>query len=738
MWRRSRKGSFLAFLILLLAPAVMAQNKLLTLDDLYDPAKRVNFNGTPPMGLAWLDERHYLQRKADPQTRQMQYLKVDAVTGAATPFFDSARMAAAFAKLPGIAAAEAERISRMPLSLHLGNTVALINHANDLFYYQLGSDQAIRLTNTAEPEVGEEFSPDGKLVSFVKNYNLYVVDVATQRERSLTSDGNAKLFNGRLDWVYQEDLYGRGNFQGYWWSPDSSKIVYLQLDESAVKDFTVVNHLTNQQDLEIYAYPKAGQPNPTARLGVVNAFGGATQWIDLFRYQSVEPLIVRVGWKPDSGKVIFCISNREQNWVDVNLADPANGKVETLFRETSKAWVETDGLRLPSWLKDGSFLWMSERSGWKHIYHYAADGKLTRQITNGQWEATQLLGVDEANGWIYFAATERLHIGSDAYRIKLDGTGMTRLTEKAGSHQATFSPDYRHFIDTWSDGWTPTQVHLRTADGKLVRAIDENKVEAVGQYRLSKPEYLQVKTRDGFAMEAMLMKPIDFDPGKKYPVFIQTYAGPHAPQVRHAWNSGMGNMWHQLLAQKGYIVWICDNRSASGKGLESTWTVYKNLGELELRDIEDGVAYLKSLPYVDGSRIGINGWSYGGYMTAYALTHSNSFKIGISGAPVTDWHLYDTIYTERYMGTPQNNPEGYEKSSPLKAVNNLQGKLLLIHGTIDDNVHMQNSIQFIYELQKANKPFELMVYPNSRHGVTDPRLVRHMREKMLAFILANL
>jgi dipeptidyl-peptidase-4 len=239
-------------------------------------------------------------------------------------------------------------------------------------------------------------------------------------------------------------------------------------------------------------------------------------------------------------------------------------------------------------------------------------------------------------------------------------------------------------------------------------------------------------------MEAMIIKPPNFDPGKKYPVFEHTYGGPHAPQVRNSWNNGLGNMWHQLLAQKGYIVWICDNRSASGKGLESTWTIYKNFGELELRDHEDGVAYLKTLPYVDGSRIGLNGWSFGGYLTAFALTHSTVYKAGIVGAPVTDWHLYDTIYTERFMGTPQNNPEGYEKSSVLKAARNLHGAMLLIHGSTDDNEHLQNSIQFIYELEKAGKPFDLMIYPKSRHGFSDPTLIKHMREKMLKFILENL
>jgi dipeptidyl-peptidase-4 len=724
--------ALLPLIALILVSSAIAQDKLLTLDDLYDPAKRVNFNGAPPIGLTWLDEKHYLQRKGP------QLLKVDAMTGESRPFYDAAKMEAAFAKLPGISAEDAKQIAQSRFNLYAGKSTALINYANDLFYYQFDSDRAVRLTHSAEEEVGEELSPDGRLVSFVRNYNIHVVDVDMRRERSLTSDGHSKLFNGRLDWVYQEELYGRGDFKAYWWSPDSSKIVYLQLDEAQVKDFTVVDHIPNQQDLEVYAYPKSGTPNPSVRLGVVNAAGGRTEWVDLSRYQGFEQLIVRVGWKPDSSKIVFAITDREQTWLDLNFADPKSGKVETALRENSKAWIGADGVNLPRWLKDGSFLWTSERNGWEHIYHYANDCKLIRPVTSGRWEMRQLHGVDEANGWIYFSGTERSHIGSDAYRIRLDGSGLQRLTEAPGTHNANFDPTLSRFIDTWSDATTPVQVRLHSSDGKLLRVIDENKVEALKQYKLSKPEYLQVKTRDGFAMEAMMLKPPDFDPRKKYPVFIHTYAGPHAPQVRNAWNLGMGNLWHQLLAQKGYIVWICDNRSASGKGLESTWTSYKNFGELELRDIEDGVAYLNSQPYIDGSRIGISGWSFGGYMTAYALTHSTSFKIGISGAPVTDWRLYDTIYTERFMRTPQNNPEGYEKSSVIKAAKNLSGKLLLIHGAIDDNVHMQNSIQFIYELQKAGKQFQFMVYPKSRHGVSDPQLVKHMREMMLKFILENL
>jgi dipeptidyl-peptidase-4 len=720
-----------AFALLLFSFTVFAQDKLLTLDDIYDPDKRVNFSGRLIFQMTWIDGSHYLER------RGTQLMKVEAATGKAEPFYDAAKMEAAFAKIEGVSAAEAKRIATSPTSIRAKFHAALVNFRNDLYFYNFGSDSAIRLTKTSDAEENEDLSPNGKKVAFVRNFNLFVVDVATQQETALTTDGNAKLFNGKLDWVYQEEIYGRGDFKSYWWSPDSSRLAYLQLDEAPVKEFTVLDHIPNQQDVELYNYPKAGTPNPNVKLGVVGISGGATKWVDIAKYSNEQPIIARVGWKPDSARVVYHITNREQTWLDVNLADPNSGQTTNLFREQTPAWVEADNTELPRWLQDGTFLFLSERNGWKHIYRYSNDGKLSSQITLGKWEARTLHGVDEKNGWVYFSGTERSHIGSDAYRIKLDGSGLQRLTQAAGTHNASFDPTFNHFIDAWSDVTTPPQAHLYKCDGSTVRAIDENKVDALKQYKLSKPEFLQVKNRDGFLMEAMMIKPPDFDPNKKYPVWSFTYSGPHSQSVVNRWG-GANFMWHQMLAQKGYIIWICDNRSASGKGIESTWTAYKNLGVGELRDLEDGVAYLKSLPFVDGSRIGLNGWSYGGFMTSYALTHSTAFKIGIAGGSVTDWNLYDTIYTERYMLTPQNNSEGYAKTSVIKAAKNLSGKLLLIHGTMDDNVHMQNTIQLVYELQKAGKQFELMVYPKSRHGVVDPYLVKHLRELMTRFILENL
>ena len=713
--------------LLILSLSAFSQEKLLTIDDIFDPAKKVNFSGSVP-NIHWLkDGKHYLLGN-EPSRRDVPRLqKVEAVSGQAVPFLNTAKMQAALAALGGITEADARELAnRGSYQLNNDETAVLLNWNNDLFYYELGSDKALRVTNNPEEEVGETFSPDDRLLGFVRNNNMYVYDIASQRERRLTTDGSPKILNGRLDWVYQEELYGRGNFEAYWWSPDSTKLAYLRLDENPVPEFTVVDHIPYHQTLEVTPYPKAGDPNPIVQLGVISAAGGATRWIDTYKYQPSDLLIVRVIWTPDGKKVVYQAQNREQTFLDLNFADGGDGKSNTILHETSKAWVGINDN--PNFLKDGSFLWQSERTGWNHFYHYTADGKLLQQVTDGRWEVSSFERLDEDKGLLYFTATEHSPIASQAYRVKLDGSGLTRVTAGEGSHKVAVSPDSKLFLDTWSDVNTPTQTRLYDVDGKLMRVIAENKVDALKAYKLGATELLHVKTRDGFEMEAMMIKPPDFDPQKKYPVLEFTYSGPHAPSVKNGWG-GSVYMWHQLLAEKGYIIWICDNRTASGKSLESTWPVYKNFGELELRDLEDGIAWLKSQPYVDGSRIGIWGWSYGGFMTSYALTHSQSFKMGIAGGTVSDWRNYDSIYTERYMQTPQNNPEGYKKSSPVNFAKDLHGKLLLIHGAIDDNVHVQNTIQFAYELQKAGKQFQLMLYPKSRHGVTDPLLVKHMPQK---------
>jgi dipeptidyl-peptidase 4 len=732
-----RRAVALIAALLLLSCIAQAQDKMLTLDDIFDPQKRINFNVPQPQ-ITWLaDGNYYLQGNSGPDLSAVKLIKVEAATGRSEPFLTSTQLSQALVA----AGTEVKDVRALEgLTFNKSQTAVLLNYSNDLYYYELGSPRAIRLTSTPEPETDESFSPDGRSIGFVRNFNIYVVDVAAQKERPLTTNGNKDLLNGRLDWVYEEEIYGRGVTQGYWWSPDSAVIAFLSLDETGVQDFDVIDHIPVGQEVEVMKYPKAGQTNPRVKLGVVNASGGDLRWIDLATYQSLEFLITRVGWTPDSKNVIFEVQNREQTWLDLNLGESRTAGLRTLLREVSRAWVEV--VELPQVLDDGSFLWQSDRSGWRHIYHYSADGKLIRQLTTGQWDVREFFGVSSDN-WIYFSAGEHSSIADDIYRVKLDGTGFARISQDEGNHRADFNPQFTTFVGTWSSISTPTQIRLHKSDGTIVRVIEEGKIPRLAEYRLSKPELLNVKARDGFVMEAMMIKPPNFDPNKKYPVLIHSYAGPGAPTVRNTWgakfNGGIaGYMWHQMLAQRGYIIWVCDNRSASQKGMQSQYPVFRNLGELELQDLEDSITWLKSQSFIDANRIGLWGWSYGGFMTAYALTHSKSFKMGIAGAPVTDWRNYDTVYTERYMGRPQDNLEGYRKSSVLEAAKDLHGKLLIIHGTIDDNVHLQNTIQFVNVLQLAGKHFDLMLYPKSRHGVTQPLRVKHLREIMTNFILENL
>ena len=726
------KWFFVAFFVF--SSLAYGQNKLLTVDDIFDPKLRVSFSGSPTYGLNWTnDGTAFLQPER--KEEDVIFVRADAVSGETAPFYDSAEVANAISKI-GVPVAEAQEIARTNSFItNKAQNAFLINSGTNLFYYDALTKEAKQLTNDQIEELEADFSPDGKKVSFIRANNMFVVDIATKKETQLTSDGSRTILNGYLDWVYEEELYGRGNKRGYFWSPDSTAIAFLRTDESPVPKFVLTDDIPTDQNVENTDYPQAGDPNPFVKLAVGEISNGKLTFVDVSKYKPEDFLISRVAWSPDSKNVVYQAQNRTQTFLDLNSADRQTGKTTLLFKETSPAWVEV--IDNAEYLKDGSFIWQSARTGFSHLYHFDKNGKLIKQLTDGRWEVRDFDGVDEKNGFVYFSGTKDSPIETHVYRVKLDGTNLTRLTKQAGSHSAVFNPTFTHFVDTWSDVNTPTQTRLYKADGTLEKIINENKVPELAQYKLGKPEFLQIKTRDGFEMEAMMIKPPDFDPSKKYPVMSYTYSGPHAPQVRNSWG-GSRYMWHQLLAQKGYIIWILDNRTASGKGVESTWKVYKQMGRLELEDLEDGVKYLKTQPFVDGERLGIWGWSYGGFMTTYALTHSDSWKMGIAGGSVTDWALYDSIYTERYMLTPEENPEGYKNTSVLNAAKNLDAKLLLIHGVMDNNVHLQNTTKLVYELQKAGKQFDLMIYPTQRHGVSDREQVYHMYSMMTKFISENL
>ncbi len=740
------RGLLVTLLCVFITGEIAGQRRVITVEELYTYDGWKRFNGTEsasmrwvPDGGPWLNDTHHLWPSDEAQSspQDASWLRVEAATGASQPFFTTRQLESALVKA-GVPANDARAESRRrPTNFNAARNAFLVSIADNLYVYEIDAARATRVTDSAGAKSEATFSPDGRKVAFVKNHNLFFTSVESPAERPLTSDGTPELVNGTLDWVYSEELYGRGTYRGYWWSPDSSRLAFLQFNEKAVPEYTLVDDIPYRPSIQRWRYPKAGDPNPTVKLGIASLSGGPVRWIDTATY--TDFLIVNVGWTP-GGDPVVQIQDRQQTWLDVIRADAATGSTRRLFRETTRAWVERwqDSSADLLWLKDGSFLWLSERSGWRHFYLYTADGVLVRQITDGEWEIRKGHGMDPSQTWLYFTSTASSPIGLDLYRVRLNGSEPQRISSGEGRHGPFLNPSRTLFLDSHSDVNTPPKVRLhRTESREMVRMVEVNPVPALKEYGLARPELLQVKARDGFVMEAMMIKPPDFDPSKRYPVYQFTYAGPHSQQVANEWG-GAQFMYHQLLAQRGIIVWVCDNRTASGKGMQSAWPLHRRLGDIELRDIEDGVSWLKSQPYVDATRIGISGTSYGGFMTLYALTHSRSFAMGIAEGAVTDWRNYDTIYTERYLGLPKDNPDGYRNSSPRFSAANLHGELLLVHGAQDDNVHPQNTMQFAYELQRAGKPFRMMIYPKSAHGVGDPQLATHLRRLMLDFTTQNL
>ena len=678
--------------------------KPITLDSVYG-AQAVNFSGEFERGLQWLpDGKHFLK------ARKGVLRRFDTVTGRSTPAYDVKAFRQALIANGKFNSRAAKLLSRHPMLFSKDRSAALLEHDRRLYLY--------RFEKAALEELGAEtvnrreisLSPDCGYVAYVRDNDLYAVSTATGKTTRLTQDGSATMLNGVFDWVYWEELYNH-NRRAYWWSEDGQYLAYLQSDEHDVPSFPVVDYLPTHGRLSQEHYPKAGDPNPVVRLGVVSPEGGETTWVDLKDYDQTDLIIPWVGWSPDH-RVVFAVQDREQRWLELNDADPKTGRVRTLLSETSPAWVDFGSP--PYWLADGAFLWVSARDGWPHLYLYRRDGKLMRRLTNGRWEVRRCHGVDAAGGWVYFSGTCDSPVETHAYRVSLAGGPVERLTAPGFTHNADFDPGFSYFIDTFSNLTTPPKVEVRQSDGALVRVLSENEVKTLGEYIISPPRIVRFATPAGYDLNAIIIKPPNADPRKKYPVFCPVYGGPHMSMVHNSWNWEFG--WQQWLAQQGVIVWICDPHSASGEGAVSAWQCYQRLGVTELQDLEAGLRWLGEHENADLQRVGIYGHSYGGFMTAFTLTHSTMFKMGLAASSVTDWRNYDSIYTERYMRTPQNNPDGYKASSVVEAAGQLHGRLLLIHGAMDDNVHMQNSVQFIDALERAEKPFELMILPRDMHG----------------------
>ena len=688
------------------APTKPDDRQPITFDLLYGEGEAPNFSGSFVFPLRWMTDDHYLLRRDD------ETVRVEALTGKAVPLFDRCDLEQRLAAHEAIDDNLAKTLATGEwLELSEDGARIVFRHLDDLFAATLDGKTLRRLTRSPGREELVSLSPDGKRVAFVRDFDLFVVPVELGQELQLTHDGTPLIRNGKADWVYYEEVNSR-SWKAYRWSPDSKHIMFQRYDDSQVGEFVVPDNGAFLQSVEHERYPKAGQPNPRVRLGVVSCDGGNVTWLPLDQYSPDAMLITHFGWNPQ-GRAYVYVQDRCQRWLDYHDWNVAQNTSTILFRETTAAWVDNPGD--PVFLKDGSFLLPSERSGWRHLYLFDSAGKMIRQVTDGEWEVRRIHGLTPDEKHVDFSGTKDSHLAEAVYRASLSGDQLRRVSPAGGDRRAIRNSTGSRFIEIVSDRRSPVRVFLHDQDGIILRTIDSNPVADVAQYQLLPVEFMQIGTRDEGVLEASLIKPPDFDANRKYPVWLLTYGGPHAPSLRDAWRGG--RRYEQILAHMGLVVLRCDPRSASGKGAKSAWTAYRQLGVNELRDLEDAVQWLREQPFVDSQRIGMEGHSYGGFLTAYALTHCRLFAAGIAGAPVTDWRNYDTIYTERYMSTPQDNPEGYRKTSVVDAAAQLHGRLLLLHGARDDNVHFANTLQLADALQNANKSFEMMVYPQSRHGI---------------------
>jgi dipeptidyl-peptidase 4 len=733
------------------AAAPAAGSKELTLDRIFSPPF---LGGRATQGIQWAPDGKrfsYLDRKGVGRDAVVELWTMDAATGERKVLVNGETLKsvtqpekAKTTQATGLGRVQADNYQWAPD----GNSLLFIG-TNSMVQLDLKTMQAKPVLSSEQEIEDPKFSPDGKWISFSRSANLFAVNLASGETKTLTTGGSEEVLKGKLDWVYPEELDTR---TAYWWSPDSSKIAYYEMDERPVTRYPIMDMSSPTGGTEYTRYPQAGEANPIVRVGVVDVPGGSgnanpeTRWMDTGA--NTDMYLARVDWLPDSQRIAIQRLNRGQNQLDLLFCDAASGASKTTLTETDKYWLNiSDDLYFFS--DNKRFLWSSERTGYRHFYIYDDSGKQLMQLTSGDWGISDLGGfgpgamnhpaVDERRGYVYFTSNKDNVLETQLYRVSLNDKSLTRITKDAGSNTSRISPDLASFINSYSNASTPTRQELFRIDGTRVAVINEGNVPELAQYKLTPREFVEVTADDGTKLHASIIKPIDFDPSKKYPVLIDVYGGPHVQLVRNSWGS-VGYLMNEVLATKGYIIFTLDNRGSWGRGHAFETPIYHQLGKIELQDQLAGVKYLKALGYVDSARIGISGGSYGGFMTLEALFNApDVFKAGISDAPVSDWKLYDTIYTERYMGRPQDNPEGYKSSSPVNQAEHLKGKLMLVHGTGDDNVHFANSVEVLNALIDSGLyPDQLMIFPGRGHGISDAAARALMYRRITEFILNNL
>lgn len=603
------------------------------------------------------------------------------------------------------------------------------------YVYDIATKKMTELSASGK-QMFPHFSPDGKKIAFVRDNNLFIKNLETTEETQVTNDGELnKIKNGWADWVYEEEFEKPDLFD---WSADSRFLAYVKFNESHVKEFTLDFYKGElYPEKYTFKYPKAGEENSIVSVHVFDWNSQTTRFIDIME-DGEEVYIPRIQFTND--KTILCIQrlNRLQNKLEYWFANVSTGERKVILTDESKTYVDvTDNL---TFIGNKGFIVSSEKDDYNHLYYYDLNGKLINQITTGKWDVIEYKGFDEKTNTLYYVSTENGAINRDVYSIGLNGKNKKRLSTKAGYTDFTFTKGYKYYISKFSDANTPPVYELHSIDGKLVKVLEDNSAlkEKMKNYKLSTKTFTTFTDADGLSLNAYIIKPVDFDASKKYPVYMFAYNGPGSSACNNAWG-GADYFWHQLLAQEGYMVVCADGRGTMGRGRQFKHSTYLQLGNLEVQDQLKVASQLGNLPYVDKTRIGFQGWSYGGYMASLMISKgADLIKAAIAVAPVTNWKYYDNIYTERFMRTPRENKEGYENNSPINYVKNIKGNFLLIHGSADDNVHMQNSMELANALVKNNIPFDFMIYPNKNHGIYGGYTRLHIYTKILKFVKENL
>ncbi len=735
--RRAFRWTFVLFLSVGLVIPVLGSPQLRG-KKLYDEWSKLEIaKTTGTTRVTWLpDGMGYLETESDKATAGTIFYKVDPRTQKKARLFDPQTekgIIAAYNSAAGksVAGLPFQAFSYLPgnkgIRFGIGQVEEYVYFFEDKSCWKLDRPPGLMPAGRQTPPPGmrgmrfgaasepTDFSPDLKKFAYNKGYDIWIYDLATKKEEALTSGGSEEIMNGKTDWVYPEELRQRDAF---WWSPDGKKIAYLQFDERAVYNFPIIHELTPDRrpafetSLELERYPKAGQPNPTVKLFVIDV--ATRKIVEIKTESSPDIYITRIVWRNDGNELLFQRLNRFQNRLELKAADPATGEARTVLVEEEECFINlhNDFRQLAD---NRHFTWSSERSGWKHLYLYDFTGKLANPLTQGDWEANGISLIDEKNRWIYFTIADNVGLDAHFGRVKFDGSKLTRLTTEPGTHQVSIDPAGTYFIDMFSSLTVPTTVRLCQSNGTPIRTMATTNIDKAQELGLQAPELVKLKAADGATdVYGILFKPADFDPNKKYPLYVQVYGGPSHRNSNSYQTAGP----KAQLAQLGYIVWELDGRGTTRRGKKFLTETYLKFGQVDVDDQAAGVKQLRERPYIDGARVGMTGGSYGGYMTCMSiLRYPDVYSVGVARSSVTDWHSYDTIYTERYMRTPQVNKDGYEKGSALTYAKNFKGRLLLAHGTIDNNVHPGNTIHLVDALQREGKSFDMMYYPEHRHGI---------------------